>query len=292
MARTLISFSGGRTSAYMAHRMLREHDGSGEITVVFANTGQEHERTLAFVDQCDREWGLNVVWVEAVVNPEIGRGTTHRIVDFKTASRDGQPFEAMIAKYGIPNKPFPHCNRELKKRTIQSYAKSLGWKTNHYDTAIGIRADEIDRMSPRAEQERLIYPLVKWGVKKPAVLLWWQRQAFDLDLPEHLGNCVWCWKKTTRKHLTLALEAPEVFDFPARMEAAYAFAGPGEGPHRFFRGGWTTLDIKARARLPFQPFRDGHHEGDPTLDGHDGCVESCDAFGPETEQLSLFGESA
>lgn len=70
-----ISFSGGETSAYMAQRLIKECNKTHEIITLFANTGEEAEETLEFVDKCDREFGLNVIWLEADVNPELGKGT-------------------------------------------------------------------------------------------------------------------------------------------------------------------------------------------------------------------------
>lgn len=276
--RLLISFSGGRTSAYMTVLLVALCKFFAvEFLVVFANTGQEDERTLVFVDRCDKAFALGIVWVESVVDPRMGVGTSFRIVNFETATRSGAVFEAVIAKYGIPNTTYLHCNRELKLRPIHAYVQTYGWDRGTYDTAIGIRADEIDRQNANAKAERLIYPLIRLGTKKPAIIRWWRRQLFDLNIPEHMGNCLWCWKKTERKLLTLATERPEVFDFPARMEALYPFAGAGDGtPRRFFRKNWTTLDIKARARLPFEPFVDGKIYDDPELDGANGCSESCD----------------
>ena len=250
-----------------------------EIVVTFANTGQEDERTLQFVDRCDREWGLGVVWLEAVVDPRPHAGTRHRVVDFASASRAGEPFEAVIAKYGIPNKAFPSCSRELKEHTMKSYIRhELGWKTGNYRTAVGIRADEIDRQSADAVKNGIFYPLIGWGVTKADVLAWWKQQPFDLYLPEHLGNCTWCWKKSLRKHLTLAVDHPHVFDFPRRIEPVYKDAGAGDGNRRFFREKLTVFDIFERAQEPFEKFVDGNEVFDPELDVGGGCSESCDVF--------------
>lgn len=165
--RLLLSFSGGKSSAYLVHRFLNEFAADwDEIEILFANSGQEHPQTLAYVDACSRTYGWPVVWVEAVVAPRKGDGTRHRIVTFDTASRSGEPFAEVIAKYGIPNTGYPHCTRELKLAPITSYLRSLGWDAGKYQSAVGIRADEADRMSEKAKREGVIYPLVKWGDDK------------------------------------------------------------------------------------------------------------------------------
>jgi 3'-phosphoadenosine 5'-phosphosulfate sulfotransferase (PAPS reductase)/FAD synthetase len=105
----------------MAWEIKRRYSGAYQIIFGFANTGKEREETLVFVDRCDREWGLNLVWVEALVNHDQRKSSGHKIVSFETAARNGEPFEEVIKKYGIPNKPFPHCTRELKRNALQSY---------------------------------------------------------------------------------------------------------------------------------------------------------------------------
>ena len=93
-----ISFSGGRTSAVMTKLCVEKFSDTHDIAITFANTGCEHENTLKFVDQCDKHFGWGVVWVEAVINQEKGIGPKHRIVDYETASRYGEPFEDAIKK--------------------------------------------------------------------------------------------------------------------------------------------------------------------------------------------------
>lgn len=263
----LVSFSGGRTSAYMARRLQLEMAGHFNLFFVFANTGQEREETLKFVNRCDHEFGWGVVWVEAVVDPKNGNGTRHKVVTYDTASRAGEPFEAVIKKYGIPNKPFPHCTRELKAKPINQYAKQLGVD---YVTAIGIRADEYRRVNGKAEASRIIYPLIDiWCVDKPTVQQFWKDQPFDLRLKEHEGNCSWCWKKSLKKHLRPINERPEIFDFPRRMERLYANAGPSGMPQVFFRENRSTDDLFAMARRQLNLF---------DLDIDDGCSESCEMY--------------
>ena len=278
--RLLISFSGGRTSAYMTRRLLQEIQPGVEVLVVFANTGQEHEATLDFVRRCDEHFNFRTVWVEAVVNPRHRAGTKERVVDFATADRAGGPFEAAIEKFGIPNQIFPHCTRELKERPIHALMRTMGWKAGSYATAIGIRADEIDRQSETAEQRAIIYPLIGWGVTKPDVLQFWRQQPFDLALPEHLGNCMWCWKKSLRKHLTLVTQYPDVFSFPERMEALHHDKGPGGDlyrPRRFFRGHRSVADLRAEAQQAFELFQDPNYAQEADMPTG-GCSESCEAF--------------
>lgn len=297
--RILVSYSTGRTSGFMA-KMLHDQyakDPDVELAFVTANSSQEDPRSLLFGSATNRAFNLGIAVVEAVVNPAHRAATTHRLTTFEGADTTGRAFEAVIAKYGIPNKSYPHCNRELKLRPIHDYVQSaLGWEAGSYDTAIGIRADEIDRQSVHAEQDRIIYPLIKPGVTKADVVRFWRRQDFDLELPgEHYGNCTWCWKKTRRKLLTVAAETPKVFDFPARMEAQYPFAGANKDdqPRRFFRENWTTLDIRARAKRPFEPWVDGVVHDDPELDEPGGCGESCDVTPDHRPgQGDLFGEAA
>ena len=267
----IVSFSGGRTSAYMAWK-LKElgHD----IKCVFMNTGAEHENTLDFIHECDQRWGLNLVWLEVVVQHGERVGSNYKVVSYETAARKGEPFKEICKKYGIPNSSYPHCNRELK---LAPYIK---WKADNYpeeNTAIGIRLDEIDRMSAYAKRDKLTYPLVGLiPTTKAEVLHWWSKQNFNLDLPEHYGNCVTCWKKSDRKLKTVALEQPERFDLFKELERDFSDSGQENNSGKFFRKHRTSADIIASSRDSFEIFRDRlfKQESDAPM----GCGETCDLF--------------
>jgi len=282
--RLFCSFSGGRTSGVMTKKCLDAMSEHFEIVVGFANTGQEDERTLRFVHQCDQIFGFRTVWLEAVVNPEMGAGTTHRIVTYETASRHGEPFEAVIQNYGIPHHSFPHCTREMKLQPMESYLRSIGW--SDYYTAIGIRPDESRRVNKKATKHKFIYPLIDFfWMDKQDVNDWWKDQPFDLEILEHEGNCKTCWKKSDPKLFRLLREQPESFQFFDRMEKRYPRVGPEfvKDPTRpdrvFFRRGRSTQNMIAAAEaLADVPVAVLERRDALDADTDGGCSESCELF--------------
>lgn len=257
----LISFSGGETSAFMAQWLIKNVNDKFEIVTVFSNTGEELEETLEFVEKCDKYFGLNVVWVEGVTDKRHGNGIKSKIVNFKTANRTGKPFEAMIQKHGIPNISTPHCTRELKSYTINHYVhKILKW--NNF-TALGYRADEVDRMSPSWKKKKHIYPLIfsdYCPMTKPAINRFWRDMPFRLPLKGYEDNCKCCWKKSLRKLITIAKHHPERFDNFRKWEKKYENYIPESRQHnesiktpiRFFRGNLSCDDIIKMSKEPFE----------------------------------------
>lgn len=207
----IVSFSGGRTSAYMTKKILESQKYKEyKKHFVFANTGKENAETLEFVNKCSIEWGIDIVWLEAKINKEKGVGTTYTITDYKNASRNGEPFEQMIEVYGLPNKHYPHCTRELKQVPIKKWVKdNFG---SYYEMAIGIRIDETKRINlATAKKNNWIYPLIfDFPTTKRDVLDFWKKQSFDLGLDDYLGNCDLCWKKSLKKRLMILNKKPQI----------------------------------------------------------------------------------
>lgn len=213
---TCISFSGGRTSAYMLHRVLESNGGLPDVArVLFANTGKEEEATLRFVQDCSERWSVPIAWVEYV--DEAGVFVT----DFESASRAGEPFEAIIAQRGgvLPNRVARYCSSEMKTRTMHRYLRSQGW--TEWDTFIGIRADESRRVAkfranphPETPAEEVHMPLAAVGIGAQDVGAFWRAQPFDLELPNMNGktmhgNCDLCFLKPAAQVLSLITERPE-----------------------------------------------------------------------------------
>lgn len=219
---TCISFSGGRTSAYLLHKVLQENNGLPKDTVVcFANTGKEEEETLKFVNECSIRWNVPITWIEFVDSDE-----KFKIVDFETASRDGQPFEQLILKKKyLPNPVTRFCTIEMKIRPMAKYLHSIGFaeKQSHAENMswIGIRADEPRRAAKIEDKKRI--PLFFDGVTARDVGEFWAKNDFDLGLPNYNGktmhgNCDLCFLKGGNQVQALIQEKPERAIWWAKME--------------------------------------------------------------------------
>lgn len=200
---TLISFSGGRTSAYMLSRIVDAYSGTlpSDMLVTFANTGKEMPETLDFVRDCGERFGVEIVWLEYQPGEH---GKRWKRVDYTSAARDGEPFDALIAsKKFLPNVVARFCTQELKIRPMRDFARSLGWE--HWTNVVGLRADERHRVASLKEgalHERwdVETPLASAGITKEHVSAFWSDRNWALNLPSvrdqtPLGNCDLCFLK-------------------------------------------------------------------------------------------------
>uniref|UniRef100_UPI0040487EFF hypothetical protein n=1 Tax=Shewanella sp. TaxID=50422 RepID=UPI0040487EFF len=237
---TCISFSGGRTSAYMLWRVLQSNNGKlpDDAIVCFANTGKEDEATLKFVHNCEVNWNVKIHWLEYCYHETPAQ--RFKVVDYETASRDGEPFFELIDQNGSPYLPNPVariCTAKLKIRVIHHYLKSIGWEHDESSDWVGIRADEQRRA---AKIDRSRTPLVVAGITKEDVGAFWRSQSFDLGLPNMNGvtmhgNCDLCFLKPAHQVLSLIQEKPERALWWIKMEAHASSSNKTYGDGARFR---------------------------------------------------------
>ena len=227
---TLISFSGGRTSGYMLYKILESYDGvlPDDVHVTFANTGKEMPETFDFINDCAVNWNVNVRWLELDIHDERPIYRTKEVT-YETASRNGEPFEALIKrKKMLPNVVARLCTIHMKIDVMNRFMRSHGYK--EWANVIGLRYDEPKRVAKQRKQNdsgknkwTSLVPLYDNKVMVEDVARFWENNEFDLDLPNHsgktlAGNCDLCFLKGTRTLIKLIKEKPELADWWIEQE--------------------------------------------------------------------------
>ena len=226
----LISFSGGRTSGFMLWNIIQAHGGTlpKDIYVTFANTGKEAPETLDFVHEIGQKWGVKIHWLELYFGEERPVYRTKEVT-YETASRNGEPFEALIdrRKY-LPNPVARFCTSELKVKVMSRFMRKLKGHKTWYNV-IGLRYDEPRRVSSAMRQNNPwenVLPMyhAKHDVKD--VTDFWEKQNFDLNLTNFsgktlAGNCDLCFLKGKDTKIKLLKERPEMADWWIKQEQKF-----------------------------------------------------------------------
>ena len=223
----VISFSGGRTSAYMLWRILQAHGGTlpDDVLVCFANTGREVPATLDFVWQCGTHWNVSIVWLEyrhMLIEGKRRRVRWAEVVGYNSASRNGEPFDMLLeSKKIVPDMSRRFCTWELKVITIVRYLReTYGWK--EWTNVVGFRADEGERVEERHRNEiahpvkwHTSFPLADAGVEELEVLQFWKKQPFRLRLDKDGdgGNCDGCFMFSSARLGRMFQKYPERMDW-------------------------------------------------------------------------------
>ena len=222
----IISFSGGRTSGFMLKQILDAYNGElpADIKVAFANTGKEMPETLDFVQRCSDEWNVPIFWLEYKTEPNGDKlRHTYRIVDFNSASRNGEPFEMMIlARKSLPFPVARMCTQDLKVRPIEKFCKDVG--LIDFYNVVGLRADEPRRVASLRKSPELKgcisreAPLADANIAVQDISDFWNSNSFDLELENvngstPMGNCDLCFLKNLPKISGIIRDHPELADW-------------------------------------------------------------------------------
>jgi len=243
------------------------------------NSG-EMPATLDFVRDCGAAWGVHINWLEYRL---ISGEHAFEVVSHNSASRAGEPFEAVIKHRGfLPNGRAIFCSGELKTRTIARFIRAeRGWTV--WKQIIGLRADwadakRVDKIrlrEPRDTELRgVTFPLHEHGITKADVLAFWADQPFDLRLKGPWeGNCDGCFRKRKTAIARMFLDHPHRMEWWPEMESERAgLTKTAQGA--VFRDDWKGGYAGVRD-LEFDQGRLDLDADDDGMDAFNDCGTGC-----------------
>lgn len=330
-----VNFSGGRTSACMAVKMI-EKFGKDNVEFIYMDTGAEHPKTYEFIQFCDLYFDLNLTCLQGDFDQPLGEGHTYKVVNVHDLRYDLGVYKSLVKKYGMPGMANKWCSSRMKEEVHDKYCNDK-YGAHNYETWLGMRVDEPLRIwgNPKKSTHSIVKILKDRGfddldivdlwrkmgdtkltisdvsklvegdvglarlmiqryykitidrnihymveitdMDKQDVLSMWSEMPFDLEIPEWLGNCPFCFKKSDLKLAAAARDEPELYDDWLTM-IQNATVRDTHDNNQGYRGkrsvgqviavfdGSTGEEIKARIR--------GGHMVDTG-----SCSESCEAFG-------------
>ncbi|WP_333617285.1 phosphoadenosine phosphosulfate reductase family protein [Mixta calida] len=340
----VVSFSGGRTSAFLVRKML-ELDPKTEF--IFMDTGAEHPKTYDFIREVVHNWKINLTCLRLIPNDELGRANSYEVVDVADIQHDMIPWVRMMKKYGLPYVTGPFCTDRMKLGPFRKYCNEKFGKGN-YTTWLGMRADEPARiwgqeilsvlrrmkmddyeirilyqeLSEKGEQHQMVeylsdrYLLDTVNARrisdrimkmrglnqrflaevsdfdKEDILNWWKQQPFDLQIEEHLGNCVFCIKKSLSKIALAMRDAPDLltqFDAAIRSEGVREVSTGQPVISSMYRNSNSLETIKSVFSHMSREDIATTIKGNKAYDAG-SCSESCEAFIADSAQMDLFNQ--
>lgn len=207
----VVSFSGGRSSGFMLWNIIQAHGGTlpEDIKVIFCNTGLEHHETYEFIHRIEENW-CPVIWLEYCLDED--NKHSFKVVDYETASREGEPFDLLVDKKKyLPNPVARLCTENLKVKTLDRF---IEWDS--YQKIIGLRYDEPKRVNRMRNRENVVLPMADAMHTKSDVMEFWVGEDMDLKLPlkgNILSNCVGCYLKSYQTLEDIARSDPKYFDW-------------------------------------------------------------------------------
>jgi hypothetical protein len=274
----IVSFSGGRTSAYLVHLMEQKRKNEGwDVEYVFCDTGAEHPKTYKFISDVVDNFGIKLTCIKGVIHPELGKGTYYDIVNIDSIGWDLSVWNDMTEKYSNPCITSPFCTDRMKTTPLTKYLNDNHGKGG-FTNWMGMRVDEPKRIKAK---KGIRYLAEISDFEKQDIIKWWSEMPFDLGIEEHLGNCVFCFKKSAGKLALATKDEPQLMTefngMLSRPEVRDLSEKRGVPKNVIYRGNLTILGIsklykdvernELRQKLKFSKRLEGE------------CSESCEAFG-------------
>lgn len=200
----VVSFSGGRTSARLTLLAVEEF-GAENVAVVYMDTGAEHPLTYEFIRKLVEVFGVELVCLRGDFDQPLGKGVSYNIVPLSECKFDMKPFREMMKKYGTPYIGGMFCTDRMKLTPFNKYCKD---RFDSHETWLGIRVDEPTRLR---DKKGIRYLAEICDDEKQDIISWWSEQVFDLEIPEWLGNCVFCPKKSNLKLAAAQRDEPGLY---------------------------------------------------------------------------------
>jgi hypothetical protein len=179
------------------------------------DTGAEHPKTYEFIKNCDKHFGLNLKVLKPIVNPEMGKGMDYKIITTNEMGWDLSVMKSLVIKYGTFDYLNAICTTMLKTRTASKYLSKYNKK--EITQWIGIRIDEKRRLK---DKKGFKYLAEVSNMEKSDIIQWWSEQEFNLELDQHLGNCIFCVKKNVNYIGLAQKDEPELFHEWSEMIAS------------------------------------------------------------------------
>lgn len=194
----LVSVSGGKDSTATLLLAL-ETNWLNDVRAVFADTGNEHEVTLEYVDYLESKTGIRIERVKAdfakqmaakrekllriaagVPESEIygKRQFAHHWTPARAARAadlmrpTGNPFlDVCLLKGGFPSRTRQFCTEDLKRNPLDAHMLAIVGAGHAVEEWHGVRADESMRRAMRPDFEwgpviSVRRPILRWGVDR------------------------------------------------------------------------------------------------------------------------------
>ena len=176
----------------------------------------------------------------------------------------------------------------MKVIPLKKFSDSI-FGLNNYSIAVGIRIDEMDRVSSAYKANNIFYPLIDNKIDTKERNKFWKNQPVQIEIPAYKGNCTLCFEKSNRKLLTVMEQEPQeqlwwdeminkYGDKIIQGKPAYNDVIEKHGTQTFYRKYRTIQDLVKLAEQPFSRATDEYIYESDLFDLEGECGSGCTVF--------------